>query len=73
LAAGWTNKNLKNEKQQNIMKIQMQNFIIIIIIIYLSCSWTTCCPVPVSRNQKSLQKSAMIPSAIWGIVFYYPG
>jgi hypothetical protein len=29
-------------------------FIIIIIIIYLSCSWATCWPVPVSRIQKSL-------------------
>jgi hypothetical protein len=42
---------------------------IIIIIIYLSWSWT----VPVSRIQKSLQKSAMIPSAIRGVVFHYPG
>jgi len=47
--------------------------IIIIIIIYLSWSWATCWPVPVSRIQKSLQRSAMIPSASWGIVFQYPG
>ena len=40
---------------------------------YLSCSWTTCWPVPVSRIQKSLQRSAIIPSASWGIVFHYPG
>ena len=45
---------------------------IIIIIIYLSWSWATCWPVPVSRIQKSLQRSAMIPSASWGIVFHYP-
>jgi hypothetical protein len=30
-------------------------------------------PVPVSRIQKSLQRSAMIPSASWGIVFHYRG
>jgi len=46
---------------------------IIIIIIYLSWSWATCWPVPVSRIQKSLQRSAMIPSASWGIVFHYAG
>jgi len=47
--------------------------IIIIIIIYLSWSWVTYVrPISVSRIQKSLQKSAMIPSAIWGIVFHYP-
>jgi len=38
-----------------------KNFIIIIIIIYLSWSWATCWPVPVSRTQKSLERSAMIP------------
>jgi len=47
--------------------------IIIIIIIYLSWSWATCWPVPVSRIQKSLQRSAMIPSASWGKAFHYPG
>jgi hypothetical protein len=41
----------------------------LIIIIYLSWNWTTCWPVPVSRIQKSLQRSAMIPSASWRIVF----
>ena len=46
--------------------------IIIIIFIYLSWSWATCWPVPVSRIQKSLQRSAMIPSASWRIVFHYP-
>jgi len=30
-----------------------------IIIIYLSWSWATCWPVPVSRIQKYLQRSAM--------------
>ena len=44
---------------------------IIIIIIYLSWSWATCWPVPVSCIQKSLQRSAMIPSASWGIAFHY--
>ena len=34
----------------------------IVIIIYLSWSWATCWPVPVSRIQKSLQRSAMISS-----------
>jgi len=48
-------------------------FIIIIMIIYLSWSWATCWPVPGSRVQKSLQKSAMILSASWGIAFQYPG
>jgi len=45
----------------------------IIIIIYLSWSSATCWPVPVSRIQKSLQGSTMIPSASWGVVFHYPG
>ena len=43
----------------------------IIIIIYLSWIWATCWPVPVSRIQTSLQRSAMIPSASWEIVFYF--
>ena len=47
--------------------------IIIIIIINLSYSWATCWPVPVSRTQKSLQRSAMIPSASWTVAFHYPG
>jgi len=47
--------------------------IIIIIIIYLSWSWATCWPVPISRIQKSLQRSTMIPSASWRVVFHYPG
>jgi hypothetical protein len=45
-------------------------FFNIIIIIYLSWSWATW-PVPVSRIQKSLQRSAMIPSASWGRAFYF--
>ena len=48
-------------------------YVITIIIIYLSWGWATCWPVPVSRIQKFLQKSAMIPSASWGIAFHYPG
>jgi hypothetical protein len=44
-----------------------------IIIICLSWSWATCWPVPVSRVQKPLQMSAMIPSAGRGVVFHYPG
>ena len=48
-------------------------FIIIIIIIYLSRSWAACWPVPVSPIHKSLQRSTMIPSASWGVVFHYPG
>ena len=47
--------------------------IIIIIIIYLSWSWATCWPLPVSRIQKSLQGSTMIASASWEAVFHYPG
>jgi len=47
--------------------------IIIIIIVYVSWSWATCWPVPVSRIQKALQRSTMIPSASWGVVFHYPG
>ena len=46
---------------------------LIIIIMYLSWSWATYRPVPVSRIQKSLQKSAMIFSASRGVVFHYPG
>jgi len=42
----------------------------IIIIIYLSRSWATYWPVPVSRIHKSLQRSTMIPSASWGVVFH---
>jgi len=34
---------------------------------YMSWSWATCWPVPVSHIQKSLQRSAVIPSASWGI------
>ena len=40
---------------------------------YFSWSWTTCWPVPISCIQKSLQRSTMIPSAGWGVVFHYPG
>ena len=40
---------------------------------HLSWSWATCWPVPVSRTQKSLQRSTMIPSASWTVVFHYPG
>jgi hypothetical protein len=47
--------------------------IIILILIRLSWSWATCWPVQVSRFQKSLQSSAMIPSGSWGIVFHYAG
>jgi len=46
---------------------------IIIIIIFLSWSWATFWSVPVSRIQKSLQRSSMLPSASWGAVFHYPG
>jgi len=35
----------------------------VLIIIYLSWSLATCCPFPVSRTQKSLQRSTTIPSA----------
>jgi len=49
------------------------SFTDIIIIIYLSWGWANCWPVLVSRIQKSLQRSAMIPSASWRIVFHYPG
>jgi len=47
--------------------------LLLLFIIYLSCSWATCRPVPVSRIQKSPQMSAMIPSASWTVVFHYPG
>ena len=46
---------------------------IIFFIIYLSWSWATCWPVSVSHIQKSLQRSTMIPSASWTVVFHYPG
>jgi len=32
-----------------------------------------CWPVPISRIQNSLQRSAIIPSASCRIVFHYPG
>ena len=47
--------------------------IIIIIIIYLSWSWATCWPVPVSRIHKSLQRPTMIPSTRCGVVFFTLG
>jgi len=47
--------------------------IIIIIIIYLSCSWANCWPVPVSRSRKCLQRSIIIPSASRTVVLHYPG
>jgi len=50
-----------------------RNKIVIIITIYLLWSWATCSPVPVSRIRKYLQRSTMIPSASWGVVFHYPG
>jgi len=46
---------------------------VLIIVIYVTWSWANCWPVPVSHIQKSLQRSAMIPSASWRIVFHYPG
>jgi len=46
---------------------------IIIIIIYLSWSCATWWPVPVSHTQMSLQRSTMIPSTSWVVVFNYPG
>jgi hypothetical protein len=55
------------------INIYWVDYVISIIIIYLSWSWATCWPVPVSRIQKSLQRSAMIPSASWGIVSHYTG
>jgi len=45
----------------------------VVITVYLSRSWATCWPVPVSRIQKSLQRSTMIPSTSRGVVFHYPG
>jgi hypothetical protein len=45
----------------------------IIIYLYLSWNWATCWPVPTSRIQKSVQRSATIPSASCRIVFHYPG
>jgi len=54
--------------------IHIYLYIIIIIIIYLSSSWATCWTVPVSRTQKSLQRSStMIPSANWTVVLHYSG
>ena len=60
-------------KKRDISNISFLVINIIIIIIYLSWSWATCWPVAISPIQKSLQRSAMIPSASWGIVFHYPG
>ena len=68
-------EGLTEEKRQgNLSQIVNQTCIsIIIIIVYLSWIWATCWPVLVSRIQKSLQRSAMIPSASWRIEFHYPG
>ena len=61
-------------RQQQHKNPQLSPYVvIIIIIIYLSWSWATCWSVPVSRIQKSLQRSNTIPSASWGVVFHYPG
>jgi hypothetical protein len=54
-------------------KYNIRRNIIFIIIMYLSWSWATCWPVPVSRIQKYLQRSIMILSPRWGVVFHYPG
>ena len=43
----------------------------IIIIVYLSWSWATSWPVPFSRIQKYLQRSTMIPTASWRVVFIF--
>ena len=43
---------------------------LLIIIIYLSWSWATCCPAPVSRTQKSLERSTMNPSTSWRVDSY---
>ena len=50
-----------------------KKLILLITTIYLSRSWATCLPVPVSRIQKSLQRSTIVPSARWRVVFHYPG
>jgi len=47
-------------------------YVCIIIIIYLSWSWATCWPILVSCIPKSVQRSTMISSASWGVVFHYP-
>jgi len=36
----------------------------------MSWGWATCWPVPVSRIQKFLQRSTIIPSASWGVVLF---
>ena len=59
---------LRSTVDKSFISILIIIIIIIIIIIYLSC-W----PIPVSRIQKSLQRSTMIPSPNWGVVFHYPG
>jgi hypothetical protein len=66
---GWTSRTNRELEEMS----KGENIVIIIIIIYLSWSWATCWPVPVSRVQKSLQRSAMIPSASRTAVFHYPG
>jgi hypothetical protein len=43
-----------------------------ITIIYLSWSWATCCPVPVSRVQRSLQRSVILPNSHPHLLVVYP-
>ena len=57
----------------HLILLDLTTQMMMIIIIYLSWSWAACWFAPVSRIQKSLQRSTMIPSTSWGVVFYYPG
>ena len=68
----WRN-TIKKASLHYCVTLQQTASLYIIIITYLSWSWATCWPVPVSRIQKSFQRSTMIPSASWGVVFLYPG
>jgi len=63
--AGKTNYSHRRRRRRSGLKymssVAQICLIIIIIIIHLSWSWATCWPFPVSRIQKCLQSSAIIP------------
>jgi hypothetical protein len=48
-------------------------FIVVVIIISVMELGHLLTRSGLSHIQKSLQRSAMIPSASWGVVFRYPG
>jgi hypothetical protein len=63
---------LSRQKHTNNVIMSSHKKVIIFITIKISCSCATCCPVPVSHIQKTLQLSSLVPAALWSVGFYYP-